>query len=129
MPGNPRCCCVRECQSPVLTGALAGGAPYPCPWGVPLQEVAAQMKVLYERVAGIDVHKEMVKVESPAERRLEEELQRALGADVRIRVGRGAAGGWRSRSSAWRTSSASSSCSPRNRRRISFREVAWTSAS
>jgi hypothetical protein len=24
--------------------------------GVPLQEVAAQMKVLYERVAGIDVH-------------------------------------------------------------------------
>jgi hypothetical protein len=23
---------------------------------VPLQEVAAQMKVLYERVAGIDVH-------------------------------------------------------------------------
>ncbi len=56
MPGNPRCCCVRVCQSPVLTGALAGGAPYPCPWGVPLQEVAAQMKVLYERVAGIDVH-------------------------------------------------------------------------
>jgi transposase len=29
---------------------------------VPLQEVAALMKVLYERVAGIDVHKEMVKV-------------------------------------------------------------------
>jgi hypothetical protein len=24
--------------------------------GVPLQEVAAHMKVLYERVAGIDVH-------------------------------------------------------------------------
>ena len=28
-------------------------------WGVPLQEVARRMKVLYERVAGIDVHKEM----------------------------------------------------------------------
>jgi transposase len=37
---------------------------------VPLQEVAAQMKVLYERVAGIDVHKEMVKVaiRSPGEK-------------------------------------------------------------
>ena len=29
---------------------------------MPLQEVAAQMKVLYGRVAGIDVHKDMVKV-------------------------------------------------------------------
>ena len=29
LPGNPRCCCVRVCQSPVLTGALAGGAPVP----------------------------------------------------------------------------------------------------
>jgi len=29
---------------------------------VPLQEVAAKVKVLYERVAGIDVHKDMVKV-------------------------------------------------------------------
>jgi transposase len=29
---------------------------------LPLQEVAAQMKVLYERVAGIDVHKDMIKV-------------------------------------------------------------------
>ena len=28
-------------------------------WGVPLQEVARRMKVLYERVAGIDVHKDM----------------------------------------------------------------------
>jgi hypothetical protein len=28
-------------------------------WGVPLQEVARRMKVLHERVAGIDVHKEM----------------------------------------------------------------------
>ena len=62
MPGNPRCRCVRVCQSPVLTGALAGGAPVPIRWGVPLQEVAAQMKVLHERVAGIDVHKEMIKV-------------------------------------------------------------------
>jgi len=37
---------------------------------VPLQEVAAQMKVLYERVAGIDVHKEMIKVaiRSPGEK-------------------------------------------------------------
>jgi transposase len=37
---------------------------------VPLQEVAAQMKVLYERVAGIDVHKDMVKVaiRSPGEK-------------------------------------------------------------
>jgi hypothetical protein len=29
---------------------------------VPLQEVAAHMKVMHERVAGIDVHKDMVKV-------------------------------------------------------------------
>ena len=58
LPGNPRCCCVRVCQSPVLTGALAGGAPVPIGGGVPLQEVAAQMKVMYERVAGIDVHKQ-----------------------------------------------------------------------
>src|SRR4029077_7842627 len=38
--------------------------------GVPLQEAARRMKVLYERVAGIDVHKEMVKVEirSPGEK-------------------------------------------------------------
>jgi hypothetical protein len=36
------------------------GGRHACPirWGVPLQEVAAQMKVLYEHVAGIDVHKE-----------------------------------------------------------------------
>jgi hypothetical protein len=35
----------------------------PCPSPMmPLQEVAAQMKVLYERVAGIDVHKDMIKV-------------------------------------------------------------------
>ena len=30
--------------------------------GLPLQEVADGMKVMYERVAGIDVHKEMIKV-------------------------------------------------------------------
>ena len=84
MPGNPRCCCVRVCQSPVLTGALAGGVPYPCPWGVPLQEVAAQMKVLYERVAGIDVHKEMVKVaiRSPGEKPVDTEDRGAGVPDV-----------------------------------------------
>ena len=38
--------------------------------GVPLQEVAWRMKVLYERVAGIDVHKDMIKVaiRSPGEK-------------------------------------------------------------
>ena len=34
----------------------------PIRWGVPLQEVARRMKVLYERVAGIDVHKDMIKI-------------------------------------------------------------------
>jgi hypothetical protein len=29
---------------------------------LPLQEVARRMKVLYERVAGIDVHEDMIKV-------------------------------------------------------------------
>jgi hypothetical protein len=29
LPGNPRCRCVRVCQSPVLTGALAGGVLVP----------------------------------------------------------------------------------------------------
>src|SRR5512140_620501 len=62
MPGNPRCCCVRVCQSPVLTRGSGGRRACPIRWGVPLQEVAARMKVLYERVAGIDVHKEMIKV-------------------------------------------------------------------
>jgi transposase len=33
---------------------------------VPLQEVAAHMKVMHERVAGIDVHKDMVKVATRA---------------------------------------------------------------
>ena len=31
-------------------------ARHPIRWGVPLQEVARRMKVLHERVAGIDVH-------------------------------------------------------------------------
>jgi hypothetical protein len=39
--GNHRCCRVRVCQSPVLTRALAGGAPLHPGWLVPLQEVAA----------------------------------------------------------------------------------------
>src|SRR5271166_736063 len=62
LPGNPRCIFVSVCQSPVLTGALAGGARARI-WmgGWPLQEVAG-VKVLHERVAGIDVHKDMVKV-------------------------------------------------------------------
>ena len=44
--------------------------PVPIRWGVPLQEVARRMKVLFERVEGIDVHKEMVKVaiRSPGEK-------------------------------------------------------------
>jgi hypothetical protein len=29
MPGAPRCCCVRVCQSPVLIWAPAGGSPFP----------------------------------------------------------------------------------------------------
>ena len=32
---------------------------FPSVGGLPLQEVARRMKVLYERVAGIDVHKDM----------------------------------------------------------------------
>jgi hypothetical protein len=59
MPGNPRCCCVRVCQSPVLTRGSGGRRACSHRWGVPLQEVARRMKVLYERVAGIDVHKDM----------------------------------------------------------------------
>jgi transposase len=67
--GIHRCIFVSVCQSPVLAGALAGGAcsviPSRC---VPLQEVAG-VKVKYERVAGIDVHKDMIKVavRSPGE--------------------------------------------------------------
>jgi hypothetical protein len=32
---------------------------FPSAGGLPLQEVARRMKVLHERVAGIDVHKDM----------------------------------------------------------------------
>ena len=37
---------------------------------MPLREVARRMKVMYERVAGIDVHKDMIKVavRSPGEK-------------------------------------------------------------
>jgi len=62
VPGNPRCCCVRVCQSPVLIRGSGGRRACSHLQGVPLQEVARRMKVLYERVAGIDVHKEMIKV-------------------------------------------------------------------
>jgi hypothetical protein len=70
LPGNPRCCCVRVCQSPVLIRGPGGRRACSHPVGVPLQEVARRMKVLYERVAGIDVHKEMIKVaiRSPGEK-------------------------------------------------------------
>ena len=63
LPGTPRCRCVRVCQSPVLIrgpGRLARLVPIGS--GLPLQEVANGMKVMYERVAGIDVHKQMIKV-------------------------------------------------------------------
>src|SRR6188768_940934 len=62
MPGNPRCCCVRVCQSPVLIRGPGGRRACPIGGGVPLQEVARRVKVLYEHVAGIDVHKDMIKV-------------------------------------------------------------------
>jgi hypothetical protein len=39
MPGNPRCCCVRVCQSPVLIRGSGGRRACPIRWGVPLQEV------------------------------------------------------------------------------------------
>jgi hypothetical protein len=58
LAGNHRCCCVRVCQSPVLTGVLAGGVPCPIRRG----DAAAGggcVKVMHERVAGIDVHKDM----------------------------------------------------------------------
>ncbi len=58
MPGTPRCRCVRVCQSPVLI--RGPGRRRACSHrGLPLQEVADGMKVMYERVAGIDVHKDM----------------------------------------------------------------------
>src|SRR5262245_55177795 len=69
MPGTPRCRCVRVCQSPVLI--RGPGRRRACSHrGLPLQEVADGMKVMYERVAGIDVHKDMIKVavRSPGEK-------------------------------------------------------------
>src|SRR5213592_4338661 len=70
LPGNPRCCCVRVCRSPVLIRGSGGRRALSHRWGVPLQEVARRMKVLHERVAGIDVHKDMIKVaiRSPGEK-------------------------------------------------------------
>src|ERR1700753_793482 len=59
--GNHRCRRVRVCQSPVLTRALAGGA-------LVLRGSQCRcrrwprVKVMHEHVAGIDVHKKMIKV-------------------------------------------------------------------
>ena len=53
-PVAAACACVSLLYWP---GALAGGA-LSYPRGA-AQEVAARMKVMYERVAGIDVHKDM----------------------------------------------------------------------
>jgi hypothetical protein len=43
-------------------GVLRAARLFPSAGGMPLQEVARRMRVLYERVAGIDVHKDMIKV-------------------------------------------------------------------
>ncbi len=60
LPGTPRCRCVRVCQSPVLIRGPGRRRACSHPMGgLPLQEVASSMKVMYERVAGIDVHKDM----------------------------------------------------------------------
>src|SRR6185437_15140384 len=48
-----------SCTDP---GLWRAARPFPSGGGLPLQEVARRMKVLYERVAGIDVHKDMIKV-------------------------------------------------------------------
>src|ERR1017187_1594425 len=62
LPGNPRCCCVRVCQSPVLTRG-SGGRRACSHWlGGCRCRRWPRMKVMYERVAGIDVHKDMIKV-------------------------------------------------------------------
>ena len=47
-----------SCTGPGSGGRRARSHPV----GVRLQEVAAHMKVMHEPVAGIDVHKDMVKV-------------------------------------------------------------------
>src|SRR5207248_5577020 len=62
LPGNPRCCCVRVCQSPVLTGGSGRRRALSHPVGGCCCRRWPRMKVLYERVAGIDVHKDMIKV-------------------------------------------------------------------
>ena len=69
-PGNPRCCCVRVCQSPVLARGSGGRRACSHPVGGCRCRRWPRVKVLYERVAGIDVHKDMVKVaiRSPGEK-------------------------------------------------------------
>ncbi len=63
MPGTPRCCCVRVCQSPVLILGFRRAARLSLLFrNEPLQEAGERMRVMYERVAGIDVHKDMIKV-------------------------------------------------------------------
>ena len=56
-----------SCTDP---GPWPPARPFPSAGGLPLQEVADGMKVMYERVAGIDVHKDMIKVaiRSPGEK-------------------------------------------------------------
>ena len=48
--------CARVSVSCTDQGLWPAAPLVPVRGGLPLQEVAAQMKVLYERVAGIDVH-------------------------------------------------------------------------
>src|SRR6266702_6940662 len=48
----------RVCQSPVLILGSGGRLAFPCcSESEPLQEEDGRMRVMYERVAGIDVHK------------------------------------------------------------------------
>ncbi len=48
----------RVCQSPVLILGSGGRLAFPCcSESEPLQEEDGRMRVLFERVAGIDVHK------------------------------------------------------------------------
>ena len=49
--GDPRCCCVRVCQSPVLIPGSGGRRACSHLQRVPLQEAARRKKVLCERVA------------------------------------------------------------------------------
>ena len=77
---------MRVCQCPVLIWALAGGAPVSIPVGVLLQEVARRMKVLDERVAGIDVHKDMIKVAIRSPGGGDRGQSRALGPGASCRL-------------------------------------------